>query len=117
MALEHVLVVDGHRACEVEVATSHRARMRGLLGRDGIDGAMLLPSGSSVHTIRMRFPIDVAFLDKESTVVDVVTMVPGRVGRPRLRSRAILEAGAGSFARWGLKPGSRVEIVARPDIP
>jgi uncharacterized protein len=89
--------------------------MRGLLGRDGIDGAILLSPGSSVHTVRMRFRIDVAYLDKKSTVVDVVTMVPGRIGRPRLRSRSIIESTAGSFARWGLKPGSHIEVAARSE--
>jgi uncharacterized membrane protein (UPF0127 family) len=106
----HGLWVDGRELCRVEVASDRRARMRGLLGRDGIDGAMFFPHEAAVHTLRMRFPIDVAFLDKERNVLDVATMPPGRIGRPRLRARSVLEGEAGSFAGWGLTVGSRVEI-------
>jgi uncharacterized protein len=105
-----VLVCDGRRVGGVEVAGGARARMRGLLGRDEVDGALLLPHGAAVHTIGMRFDIDVAFLDKHGVVVDTATMPPGRVGRPRLRSRSVLEAMSGSFARWGVERGSRIEF-------
>ncbi|MFF3767776.1 DUF192 domain-containing protein [Streptomyces sp. NPDC001922] len=94
----------------VEIATSYRARTRGLLGRDGIEGALLLTPASGVHTFRMRFPIDVAYLDRRLRVIAVRTMKPGRLGLPRLRARHVLEAEAGAMARWGLRPGAVVEI-------
>ncbi|MFG2376989.1 DUF192 domain-containing protein [Streptomyces sp. NPDC048504] len=94
----------------LELATSYRARTKGLLGRDTIDGAMLLSPASSVHTFRMRFPIDVAYLDRDLKVVAVHTMKPGRLGLPRLRSRHVLEAGAGVMAGWGVEAGVRVEV-------
>ncbi|MEV5599148.1 DUF192 domain-containing protein [Streptomyces sp. NPDC052496] len=94
----------------LEIAASYRARSRGLLGRDGIDGALLLTPASGVHTFRMRFPLDVAYLTRDLTVLAVRTMRPGRLGRPRLRARHVLEAEAGAMARWGLRPGTRVTI-------
>ncbi|MER5968596.1 DUF192 domain-containing protein [Streptomyces sp. NPDC002055] len=97
-------------AIPVEIATSYRARTRGLLGRDGIEGALLLTPASGVHTFRMRFPIDVAYLDRRLRVIAVRTMKPGRLGLPRLRARHVLEAEAGAMARWGLRPGAEVEI-------
>ncbi|MCK7628226.1 DUF192 domain-containing protein [Streptomyces sp. RS10V-4] len=96
----------------VEVAASYRARTRGLLGRDGIAGALLLTPASGVHTFGMRFAIDVAYLDREFRVLAVRTMRPGRLGRPRLRARHVLEAEAGAMARWGVRPGVRVEVRA-----
>ncbi|MDF3298131.1 DUF192 domain-containing protein [Streptomyces tropicalis] len=95
----------------LEVAASYRARTRGLLGRDGVDGAILLSPANSVHTFRMRFPIDVAYLDRGLRVLAVVTMEPGRLGLPRLRSRHVLEAEAGAMAGWGLRVGSRVAVA------
>jgi uncharacterized membrane protein (UPF0127 family) len=92
------------------VAASYRARTRGLLGRTGIDGALLLTPASSVHTVRMRFPIDVAYLDRRMRVLAVRTMPPGRVGRPRLLARHVLEAEAGAMARWGIRRGVRLEV-------
>ncbi|MFI7358526.1 DUF192 domain-containing protein [Streptomyces avidinii] len=94
----------------VEIAASYGARTRGLLGRDGIDGAMLLTPAASVHTFRMRFAIDVAYLDRDFGVLAVVTMAPGRLGLPRLRARHALEAAAGAMAGWGLRAGTTVEV-------
>jgi uncharacterized protein len=94
----------------VEIAASYGPRRRGLLGRDGIEGAILLTPCNSVHTFRMRFTIDVAYLDKELRVVDVHTMRPGRLGMPRLRARHVLEAEAGAMARWGVVPGVQLSI-------
>ncbi|MEV7438942.1 DUF192 domain-containing protein [Streptomyces griseoviridis] len=98
-------------AVRLELATSYRARTKGLLGRDSIDGAMLLSPAGSVHTFRMRMPIDVAYLDRTLRVVAVRTMKPGRLGMPRLRSRHVLEAEAGAMAGWGLRAGVRVEVL------
>jgi uncharacterized membrane protein (UPF0127 family) len=96
----------------LEIAETAAARHRGLLGRDGIAGALLLPGARSVHTLGMRFPIDVAHLDREFRVLAVRTMPPGRIGRPRLRARSVLEAEAGALAGWGVRVGVRVEVVA-----
>ncbi|WP_327431349.1 DUF192 domain-containing protein [Streptomyces sp. NBC_01236] len=94
----------------LEVAGSARARRRGLLGRDGIEGALLLGPASSVHTLGMRIAIDVAYLDRKSRVLAVRTMRPGRVGLPRPRARRVLEAEAGAMERWGVQRGVRVTV-------
>ncbi|EGX56782.1 secreted protein [Streptomyces zinciresistens K42] len=99
----------------LEIAASYRARTRGLLGRDGVDGAILLTPAGSVHTFGMRVPIDVAYLDRSLRVVAVRTMRPGRLGLPRPRSRHVLEAGAGVMAEWGLRAGARVTV--EPEAP
>ncbi|ARF57179.1 DUF192 domain-containing protein [Streptomyces gilvosporeus] len=96
----------------LEIAASYRARTRGLLGREGIEGALLLTPASGVHTVRMRFAIDVAYLSRDLTVLAVRTMPPGRFGRPRLRARHVLEAAAGAMGRWGLRPGLRLAVAA-----
>ncbi|MFC9271354.1 DUF192 domain-containing protein [Streptomyces zhihengii] len=105
------LRIPGHEApVALTVAASYRTRTRGLLGRDGVDGAILLTPCNSVHTFRMRFTIDVAYLDKELRVLHVHTMRPGRLGMIRPRARHVLEAEAGAMAAWGLVPGARVSV-------
>jgi uncharacterized membrane protein (UPF0127 family) len=111
------LVVHGESvgvSVPLEIAASYRARTKGLLGRDSVDGAILLSPASGVHTFRMRIPIDVAYLDRHLVVTAVRTMRPGRLGVPRLRSRHVLEAEAGAMAGWGLRPGVRVTVS--PDV-
>ncbi|MEV0776278.1 DUF192 domain-containing protein [Streptomyces sp. NPDC050428] len=105
------LTVEGRdEPVELEVAASYGARRRGLLGRAGLDGALLITPCNSVHTFRMGFTIDVAYLDKELKVVDVHTLKPGRLPLPRLRARHVLEAEAGAMERWGLRPGVRLSV-------
>lgn len=98
-------------AVPLEIATSYRARTKGLLGRDSVDGAILLSPANSIHTFRMRIPIDVAYLDRDLNVIAVRTMKPWRLGLPRPRSRHVLEAEAGVMAGWGLRAGARVEVT------
>jgi uncharacterized membrane protein (UPF0127 family) len=104
------LLRDGEVLASLEVAEGRRARSRGLLGRDGMDGALLLRPCRSVHTLGMRFAIDVAFCDGELQVLRVVTLPRHRLSRPVWKARAVIEAEAGAFARWGLRPGDTVEV-------
>jgi uncharacterized membrane protein (UPF0127 family) len=99
---------DGDVLAGVEVARSRRTRRRGLLGRDGIDGVLVLTRARQVHTIGMRFSIDVAWCDRRGTVVRVATLQPNRVGAWVRRSRNVLEAEAGRFEAWGLRVGDRL---------
>ncbi|MFD4504417.1 DUF192 domain-containing protein [Streptomyces sp. NPDC058457] len=100
----------GVKTVPLEIAASYRARARGLLGRDGLDGAILLSPASGIHTFRMRMAIDVAYLDRSLKVIAVRTMRPGRLGLPRLRSRHVLEAEAGAMTGWGVEAGARVSV-------
>jgi uncharacterized protein len=101
----------GALSVPLEIATSYRARTKGLLGRDSVDGAILLSPANSIHTFRMRIPIDVAYLDRDLSVIAVRTMKRWRLGLPRPRSRHVLESEAGAMARWGLRAGVRVEVT------
>jgi uncharacterized membrane protein (UPF0127 family) len=108
------LLRDGEVLASAEVATSRQARRRGLLGRDGIDGVLLLQPARSVHTVAMRFPLDVAYCRRagdDLEVLDVASMPPWRIGMPRLRACCVLEAERGAFARWGLRPGDVLQVT------
>ncbi|WNI22758.1 DUF192 domain-containing protein [Streptomyces sp. ITFR-16] len=102
---------EGEIRVPLRIAASYRHRARGLLGQDGIDGALMITPCGSVHSFRMRFTIDVAYLDRKFNVVAVHTMKPGRLGLPRLRGRHVIEAEAGAMAAWGLRPGVQVRIA------
>jgi uncharacterized protein len=104
------LLREGEVLASLEVARSRRDRMQGLLGRDGVEGALLLEPARSVHTIGMRFALDVAFCDADLTVVKVVRMPRYRMSLPVLRARCVIEAEAGAFARWELHPGDKLEV-------
>ena len=100
---------DGRVLASAELATTRAERRRGLLGRDGIDGVLVLRA-RSVHTFGMRFAIDVAFCDAAGTVRRTATLAPNRVTLPVRGATTVIEATAGSFAAWGLGPGDRIEV-------
>jgi len=105
------LVVDGRPVpVAAVVARTPATRRRGLLGRDGIGGVMVLEPCRQVHTIGMRFPVDVAFCDRSGRVLRVVTVRPGRVSRVVWRARFVVEGPAGAFAGWGIHPGVVVAV-------
>jgi uncharacterized membrane protein (UPF0127 family) len=104
------LLRDGEVLATLEVAESFVDRARGLLGRDGIDGALLLRPALAVHTIGMRFPIDVAFCDGDLVVTTTMRLERHRACMPRVRARAVVEAEAGAFERWKLRTGDQLEI-------
>jgi uncharacterized membrane protein (UPF0127 family) len=104
------LVTEGRVLASVEAPAGRRERARGLLGRDGHEGALVLHRCRWVHTIGMRFPIDVAYLDSHGVVIRVVRMRRNRVGLPVPRSRTVVEAEAGAFGRWGIRLGDVLEL-------
>ena len=104
------LVRDDKVLGSLEIAETHRARSRGLLGRDGCDGALLIPNTRSVHSFGMRFDIDVAFLDADNIVIRTLTLRRRRVTKIVMRARHVLEAEAGSFHDWELDVGDQLEI-------
>lgn len=104
------LVAGEHIVASLEIAETRRSRRRGLLGRDGIEGALLIDPVRAVHTMGMKFAIDVAHLDADHRVISVVTMAPNRMGRPRWRARTVLEAEADSLRHWGIEEGVCLEV-------
>ena len=108
------LLVDGNRVAGLEIAATVRARGKGLLGREQLEGAFLLKPCRHVHTMRMKFTIDVANLDKTGTVIAVETLAPNRFARFHRRTRAIVEAEGGAFAAWGVKSGVLISTGPAP---
>jgi uncharacterized membrane protein (UPF0127 family) len=106
------LVAGDHVIASLEVADTPAARRRGLLGRDGIEGALLLTPARMVHTLGMRFPIDVAHLDADMVVLSVVTMAPWRIGKCHRRAHHVIEAEAGALRHWGVEVGIALDVRA-----
>jgi uncharacterized protein len=78
---------------EVPVATTWASRLLGLalLARERAGAGLLIPGCRSVHTVGMRFALDLLFLDRHGLVVEFCRDVPpGRVFRCP-RAAAVLE--------------------------
>ena len=105
------LLREGEVLAALEIADSRKTRRKGLVGRDGIGGALWLPSARmGVHSLGMRFDLDVAFCDRDMVVRRVVCLKRFRMTRPSFRAPCVLEAEAGAFERWQLHVGDKLEI-------
>ena len=107
---------DGRIVCEtVEVADTIWRRMRGLLGRSGLepDSGLLLRPAWSIHTAFMRFPIDVVFVDHDLIVIRIAASVRSFRTASCRGAREVIELAAGEAARRGLEVGDRVAWAAR----
>ena len=104
------LVRDAEVLASLEIPTTRKRRAVGLLGRDKLEGAMLLRPARSVHSLGMRFDLDIAFLDADNVVIRTLRLHRNRITPPVWRARSVLEAEAGSFGHWELKIGDVVEI-------
>ena len=81
-------------------------RMRGLHARPPLCGsqALVIRPCNSVHTFRMKYVIDVAFLDGDGVIQKLEEMKPGRVSWCR-RANIVIEMRAGMVAKLSLTNG------------
>jgi uncharacterized protein len=80
-------------------------RMQGLLGRPQLasgEGLLLAPC-NSVHTIGMRYPLDLIYLSAGWQIIKQVNQVPPWRFSACLRARMVLELAAGSITQLGLE--------------
>jgi uncharacterized membrane protein (UPF0127 family) len=104
------LTRDGEVLASVEVADSMSARLKGLAGRDQLEGALLLRPPLVLHTIGLPFAVDVAFCDADLKVLTTVWLNRWRIALPRSIARRLVVAEAGAFERWRLTVGDRLEV-------
>lgn len=96
---------------EVRRTTGTIERMRGLLGRPRLvpgEGLLLDPC-RAVHTAGMRYPLDLAFLDRAWRIARLVVALPPWRVAACLGAVMTLELAPGSVAALGLNAGEVLE--------
>jgi uncharacterized protein len=100
-------------ADRVSVAATRTARRVGLMKRDSFErgeGLWIVPS-RGVHTMWMRFAIDVLALDDHGVVIDrVEALQPWRIRLPRAGTAGVLELPAGTLEQTGTALGHRIQF-------
>jgi uncharacterized membrane protein (UPF0127 family) len=92
----------------IEVADTASRRVKGLLGRECLEDGqgLLFKQCSSLHTLFMRFPIDIAFMDKKGKVLKMRSAVkPFKFVAAPLRSYYALELPPKALARSDTQVG------------
>jgi uncharacterized membrane protein (UPF0127 family) len=103
-------------ARELALANTHWTRLRGLLGTSPDDfrngcGIWIVPC-HGVHTLAMRFPIDVAYLDPDRIVIHIERELrPWRIAPVRMQAASVLELPSQVLSETGTQMGDKIEIT------
>ncbi|MEL7563584.1 MAG: DUF192 domain-containing protein [Dehalobacterium sp.] len=102
----------------IKYAGTFLLRLKGLLFCKSLspgEGLLLYPC-SSVHSMGMRIPIDVVFLDQDLHVLNTVSdMKPGLTARQKGASYT-LELKAGTIKNQGIGPGDIFTLESGPEF-
>jgi uncharacterized membrane protein (UPF0127 family) len=105
-------------ATRLSVADTHWSRLLGLMGKTASDfqqesGLWIVPC-RGVHTLGMRFPIDVIYLDRDRVVVHLEPVLPPwRFAPVRLKAASVLELPEDTIRSTGTTIGDQLEIDTR----
>jgi len=100
-------------ATKIRKADNFITRLVGLLKRStlGPEEALWLMPSKGIHTIGMKFPIDVVFLNRKNFVLAIVpSMAPYRISRIELRAYSVLELPNGTIKKSQTEVGDQLEI-------
>jgi len=91
-------------------AKNFLSRLRGLLGRPQLqaDEGLLLTPCAQVHTLGMRYPLDIIFLDKAGKVLKCVEALKPNRFSAASKAHHTLEVSEGSIERTGIKAGDQL---------
>ncbi|MBR3155782.1 MAG: DUF192 domain-containing protein [Methanobrevibacter sp.] len=95
---------------EIIYADTFFKRFKGLMGKKNFDYIMVFTNltDSSIHTMFMRFEIDIYFVDKNGVIFDKVTLRPWKFYKPKKQAKYIIET---EKNKLNLKIGDRLDFV------
>lgn len=99
-------------------AFDSKSRRVGLLRHESFPqgAAMLIAPSNAVHTFFMRFPIDIAFISRDGTVVKVCAAVrPWRIAAA-MRAYGVVELPAGTLAASDTVAGDVLAVVPAQQV-
>lgn len=101
-------------ATRVEIASTFVQRAFGLLAREVVrrDEGLWLRRCSAIHTLGMRVPIDIIFVDASDRVVRLCPDV--KQWRPAivcLQAASVIELGNGALREIDVMPGDRLKLT------
>ncbi|MEN6391475.1 MAG: DUF192 domain-containing protein [Syntrophomonas sp.] len=115
--MEKVQIISGENGTVIAdngiVADTFWRRFRGLLGRSEYTcgEALLIKPCSSVHTVGMKFAIDVLFVSAQNEIIYIIEAMPARRFSPWIKNASyVVELPAGRVASCQVKTGHTLTI-------
>lgn len=117
--------LSGHSSCHLirgaatvllaSVANTFWQRLRGLHALPPLSRreALLIRPCNSVHTFRLAYGIDVAYLDRQGVILKLVSLVPGQVSLC-WSAKAVVEMPQGCIKDLALAVGQTLCMDGKP---
>lgn len=95
---------------EIIYADTFFKRFKGLMGKRDFNNVLVFTNltDSSIHTMFMRFEIDVYFIDENMLVFDKATLKPWRFYKPERQAKYIIETKKGMLE---LDVNDKIEFI------
>lgn len=95
---------------EIIYADTFFKRFKGLMGKRDFNNVLVFANltDSSIHTMFMRFEIDVYFIDENMRVFDKTTLKPWRFYKPEKQAKYIIETKKGMLE---LDANDKIEFI------
>lgn len=95
---------------EIIYADTFFKRFKGLMGKRDFNNVLVFTNltDSSIHTMFMRFEIDVYFIDENMVVFDKATLKPWRFYKPEKQAKYIIETKKGMLE---LDVNDKIEFI------
>lgn len=98
----------------IRIAETSLSRVVGLLRDRSLEegcGLLIYPS-QAIHTVGMKFAIDVVFVNREWRVVGLkVNMVPFRVSKVHWKARCVVELPVGTIEQSATAVGDQLDVT------
>ncbi len=111
MKSSHYIVFNNGYKIYLSFKKTFWQRLKGLLGEKKLMGwqGVVLVGSKQIHTLGMKFPIDIVVMDKENRVIDFVgNFQPNRISRFYRNAKYIIELGVGEENKKLFKIGEKI---------
>ena len=112
--MRNLTIRQGSRTLSQQILWAKNAyrRLVGLLNHQQLaeNEGLLLDPCNQVHSLFMRFPIDVVFLDQDNNILRIQQLHPWRVSPIVWKAKRVLELPLGQTQAWNLNAGMRLEV-------
>lgn len=98
---------------DIIIAQDFFSRLKGLLGKKSLekDQGLILRPCNSVHTVGMKFSIDVVFVNKDNKVLHIIkNMKPYKFSPIIKKASYVIETSRGTISDENLEVGDIIEI-------
>jgi uncharacterized membrane protein (UPF0127 family) len=102
----------------LKFGNSYFSKLKGLMFKKKLDYVFVLTLTkskyrflSSIHTLFMRFTIDIVFLDKSKAVFEIAQLSPWKLYIPKKPARYVLEMKEGSIETNQIAIGDKLDFV------